>query len=83
MGTVRYDQGVPQGLRAWIDANGAEKVHEVIRGTRDDDWRYMAYTRKGWCQNDDCVHSLIASTSAELKREIRTAAECHCAGCGG
>lgn len=83
MSTVQYQAGVPASVRAYCDKH-AERIHSVDfggTGWRAESWRYMAWLRSGWNCGDDCVHSVIGDTAADLLANLRAIGPCECDSC--
>lgn len=80
MNVVKYEAGVPASVRAFCDKR-ADRIESVMAGSRRDSWRYMAYTRRGWNQGDDCVHSVIGSSANDFIAALRRVDVCDCDDC--
>ncbi|WP_038215289.1 MULTISPECIES: hypothetical protein [Xenophilus] len=84
--SVRYSGDTPPAtLRAWCDAH-ADRVFELHAGggyctERPDGFAYDVLLRPGWCMSDDCCHTLIEPTVADMLRQLRAIVPCDCEDC--
>lgn len=78
---VRYEGQIPAILREFVEQH-ASKIAEVTWSDGyGDKGAYDAFLRPGWRKCDDIVHTLVNSTAAGLRNEIRAIVPCDCEEC--
>jgi hypothetical protein len=90
MSTIKYAVrctviAPPKTLRVRCDAH-AHQVLELEIGYGYDTGRvdgkaYDVLLHPGWSMADDCCHTIIEPTVADLLRQLRAVVPCDCAGC--
>lgn len=82
---VKYDGSKPpKSLKDWCDRN-PHKVEELNCGNgysgNRGGFAYDVMLRDGWSKSDDCVHTIIEYTVADMLRELRALTPCDCGQC--
>ena len=83
MQSVKYEGSVGKTLRAYCDTH-AHQIQECCYGGgygTDSEKAYDVFLRAGWSKSDDCVHTIIEETVAEILRELRALSPCDCESC--